>query len=112
MELNPNKSKALKISLLVLAAILLLLIGASFGSHFGRNRNYDRYNGGCLGSGRFEQGDRFEGRNSGRRFRTMVPNQVRQESQVQVIQSNPVKNLSATSTPAEPSAPSAVPVTK
>ena len=109
MELNSNKSKVVKISLLVLAVIILLLIGSTIGSHFGRNRNYDRFNGGCSGSGRFEQGDKFEGRNGGRRFRMMTPGQVGQNSQDQFI---PVKNLSATSTPAVSSTPNTVPTTK
>lgn len=109
MELNPNKSKALKISLLVLAIIILLLIGSAFGSHFNQNRNFSHYNGGCSGSGRFEQSDKFEGRNGGRRFRMMAPKQVGQNSQAQFI---PLNNLSATSTPAASSASNTVPVTK
>ena len=112
MELSPKMSKTLRVSLLVLVAILLLLIGSAFGSHFSHGRNFSHNNNGCSGQDRFEGGNRFEGRNSGRRFRMMIPGQAGQDSQVEVNQINPAKKLISSSTQAVSSTPSATPTIK
>jgi hypothetical protein len=43
MEFDAKKSKALKISLVVLAGIILLVIGAAIGAHTGRYGDYSNY---------------------------------------------------------------------
>lgn len=87
MELDLKKSKTLKISLVILAVIILLSIGAAIGSHSGRNRDYRNNGYGCGNFDRFERGDRQDTR----QFRMMVPqNAVNQNGQIQYINQAPV----------------------
>lgn len=105
MELDVKKSKALKIFLLVLTVIILLSIGAAMGSHFGRNRGYSNNGYGCGRSNNFERYIK-NGRQDGRQFRMMVPqNAVNQNGQIQYInqvpageQAIPVTTVTATTT--------------
>lgn len=77
MELDLKKSKTLKISLVILAVIILLSIGAAIGSHSGRNRDYGNDGYGCGNFSRFERG----GRQDARQFR-MMPNQRVNDNQL------------------------------
>lgn len=112
MELSPQKSKVIKLSLLLLGAILLLLIGAIFGSHFSHYRSYGHNNRECFGpiNSRFERGNPFEGRNGGRRFQMMAPQNA--DYQNQIKQPDSAKILNATGTQELPPTPNSVPVIK
>jgi|GEM_PF-4416604 len=108
MELDPKKSKALKISLVILAVILLLAIGGALGLGFSHHRGYTSNGYGCSNVGQFERGNRGQ-RQGGRQFRMMAPQafNANQDGQVQsVVQTqapvvNQAKTTIATTTPAK-----------
>lgn len=108
MELDVKKSKALKISLLVLAVIILLAIGAAMGSHFGRNRGYGNNGYGCGNFNKFERNGRQNMMPGGRRgqaqggFRMIAP---------QVLDTNIQSQVQAQA-PVTTSTPSVAPLTK
>jgi flagellar basal body-associated protein FliL len=96
MELDPKKSKALKISLVILAAIILLAIGGTLGSHFSHHRNYGNNN--CANFSKFERNGRQNMIQGGRRgqaqggFRMMAPqnNAVNYNNQYQNQETNQI----------------------
>ena len=110
MELDPKKSKALKISLVILAAILLLVIGGALGSRFSHHRGYANNGYGCGNVSQFERGNRVQ-RQGGRQFRMMNPqafnagqgNQVQGATQTQTPTPvvNQAKPATASTTPAK-----------
>jgi hypothetical protein len=108
MELDPKKSKALKISLRILIGIIILSVGIAIGAHSGHYRNYNNNAYGRANVSQFERGNRFQ-RQGGRQFRMMNPQafsanqggQVQGSTQIQAPVVNQAKSVTASTTPAK-----------